>query len=323
MCFSFCLNKNELLLLAGFGLLYQGLDLDRNGKLIQDSQRLMCSVIEILERNAAPGAADFKKVACAMISVDRFSKSVRALDDGDASRRESDRNMSAPKTTLNSSRKQLHAIASRFASNASPATIKRESDVGGRRSTVPTVANRNAAPYSRSHSQSSVSSVVSDPTHQHGHSRILSNTMSPRQNGLCETPNLDYLSFNDEPSQTSKFRRDLFKDSDPDLLTSFSPTQQLEAQYSGLHPSPDVLSAYISPSPASANYDWTSDLLAMPPDLNSQPPSANSVLSFSEEELTSGEELSTCDLRGEYRGITMPNVEGFGGLDGLDSNFGL
>ena len=88
MSFSFCLNKNELLLLAGFGLLFQGLNLDRKGKLIQDSHRLLCSVTEILERNNAPGAADFKKIACAMISVDRFSKDAQAMPDG---------NMPAPK----------------------------------------------------------------------------------------------------------------------------------------------------------------------------------------------------------------------------------
>ncbi len=43
MSFSICLNKDNVLLLAGFGLLYQTLGLDRKGKLIQDSQRLLCT----------------------------------------------------------------------------------------------------------------------------------------------------------------------------------------------------------------------------------------------------------------------------------------
>ncbi|KAL8638815.1 MAG: hypothetical protein Q9226_008956, partial [Calogaya cf. arnoldii] len=96
MSFSFCLNKNELLLLSGFGLLFQGLDLNRKGKLLQDSQRLVCSVIAIVERNAALGSAAFKSVACAMISVDRFPKSVQAVKNSLSPRRKSDSNMRAP-----------------------------------------------------------------------------------------------------------------------------------------------------------------------------------------------------------------------------------
>jgi len=61
----------------------------------------------------------------------------------------------------------------------------------------------------------------------------------------------------------------------------------------------------------------------MPPDLGTNPASARSVLSFSEEELTSGEELSSCDMGGEYRGIVIPNVDEFGVLEGLEGSFGL
>ncbi len=323
MSFSLCLNKNELLLLAGFGLLYQGLDLDREGKLIQDSQRLMCSVIEILERHAAPGAADFKKVACAMMSVDRFSKSVRALDQGAASRRKSDGNMPAPKTTSKSARKQLQAIASRFGSDARPTAIKTENSFGGRRTTVPDDASRHPTLYTRSDSQNSATSVVSDPTHQHGYRRIPSNVIQSRSNAVCETPNLDYLSFHDEPTQSPTVYAEISKTPEHDLLTGFSPTQQMEAPYNSLYPSPDVLSTYISPSPTSANFDWASDLLTVPPDLNSHSAAACSVLSVSEEELTSGEELSNCEPGIDFGGIAMPDANSFGGLDGLESNFSL
>ena len=321
MCFSFCLNKNELLLLAGFGLLYQGLDLDRKGKLIQDSQRLMCSVIEILDHHAAPGATEFKKVACAMMSVGRFSKSARALDEGPASRRKSDSSMPAPEITSKSTRKQLQAIASRFTADAPSQMMKKEDNISGRRATLPNVPNHIPAPYTRSESQNSVSSIVSDPTHRHGHNRGSSNTTPPSQDGPRETPNLDYLSFNDEPKQSSKFCNKVFKDSEPDLSTGFNPIQQLDAPYSSLYPSPDVISTYISTS-ASAQYDWSSDLLTMAPNTNSHPTS-NSVLSYSEEEFTSGEELSTCDLPIDYRGIAIPDVDRFAEIDGLDSNFTL
>ena len=319
MSFSFCLNKNELLLLAGFGLLYQGLVLNRRGKLIEDSQRLMCSVIELLERSNAPGAADFKKMACALISVDRFTQCARALDDNGAVRRKSESNMPGSKNTPRSTRKQLQAIASRFSPSA-PLTAATKNDSGSRRKTVPNVGTRNATLYYRSDSQDSAVSVVSDPTHQSGRSKI-PGTTSPFQNGDYETPNLDYLSFNHEPAQDTIFRSSIFNDSDNDRPSGLTSNLQLEAPCSSLFPSPDALSAYTSPAPA--NYDWASDLLAIPADFTSQPASANSVLSFSEDDLTSGEEFTTCELSGEYRGITMPNLEGFGGIGRLDSNLRL
>lgn len=320
MCFSFCLNKNELLMLAGFGLLYQGLDLDRKGKLIQDSQRVLCSVIEMLERHAAPGATEFKKVACAMMSVDRFSKSARALDEGATSRRKSDGNMAAPKPPSRSPRKQLQAMASRFTSGTLQVAIKREGCLTGRRATLPNVPNRYSTLYARSDSQNSVSSVVSDPTHLHGYNRVLSSPMPPGQTIVYGAPNLDYLSFGNDQGQGSRTRGNVFKNHETDLI-NIGPAQ--DASYGNLYTSQDMMSAYISPSPGCTNYDWASDLLAMPTELNSHPASANSVLSFSEEEITSGEELSTCDLSGEYQGITMPEVDDFTGLDAANNNFGL
>ena len=317
MSFSFCLNKNELLLLAGFGLLYQGIELDRKGKLIQDSHRLMCSVVEILERKDAPGATEFKKVACSMISVNCHPKGAKAFDDAAASSRRPDANMPAPKTTSKSPRKQLQAIASRFASVTNPPLFKRES-TWGRRSTVHDVANYKSAIFARSDSQNSVSSVVSDPTHQYNYHKVGAASLSGHT-PVTETPNLDYLSFSNERVPSTDFcysaGTNAAKDSDSDLLTGFSPTQQTEAPFNSLFPSPDVLS-YISQSPSSATHDWASDTWALPP----HPASAHSVISLSEEELTSGEEWSdpTC----EYRGVTMPNIGNLDGLDALDANIG-
>lgn len=311
MSFSFCLNKNELLLLAGFGLLFQGLNLDRKGKLIQDSQRLLCSVIEILERNIAPGAADFKKVTCAMISVDRFSKDARAM---------SDDNMSAPKNVSKSSRK-LQAIASRFTSGNPPA-IRREPS-NGRRSTAPTLPTATFSIYDRSNSTHSLSSAVSDPMPRIGYSNSRTDSQSPRQSGPLKTPNLDYLSFNEEPSpsphQSSPNLSRQSKDKDtasPNFSTS---AQQTQAAMDSLFPNTDIFSSYLRTPPA-GTIDWCPDIWNMPSDMgNSVPPAP----SYSEEELTSGEELSSCDTGRDFNGLDMPNVDSFVGLEGLDGTFGL
>lgn len=325
MSFSFCLNKNELLLLAGFGLLYQGLELDRKGRLIQDSQRLISSVIEVLDRNGAPGAVDFKKIACAMTSVDRLHKDVVALDDKIATRSMSDDSTPASKSTSRSPRNTLQAFASRFTSTTASLPLKREI-TWGRRCTVSDVASsHNAAIYARSDSQNSVSSVASELTHRNAHHRMTT-AQSSDHAAQVETPNLDYLSFANEQDPAPYHytaSNNKTKDTHVDRLTGFSPKQQIEAPFNSLFPSSDVLSSYMSPSPCSAIHDWTSDIWGMPPQPSNGPASAHSVPSFSEEDFTSGEELSICDLTGKFPGIAMPNVEDLDGFEGSGSTLGL
>lgn len=310
MSFSFCLNKNELLLLAGFGLLFQGLNLDSKGKLIQDSQRLLCSVIEILERNNAPGVADFKKVACAMISVDRFSKDARAMSDG---------NMPAPKNVSKSSRK-LQALASRF-SNGNLPSIKREAS-NGRRSTAPTLPTAKFSTYDRSNSTNSVSSAVSDPMARNGYSNSRTTSQSPRQSGPLKPPNLDYLSFNEEPSpspnQSPPNLSRQNKDNDMASPTFSAATQQTQAAMDSLFPNTDMFPSYLQTPPA-GTIDWYPDIWNVPSDMGNGVPSASS---FSEEELTSGAELSSCDTGRDFNGISMQNVDSFVGLEVLDGTFG-
>lgn len=274
----------------------------------------MCSVVGVLERKGAPGAAHFKKIACAMISVDRHSRSAKASDDTTTTRRKCDGKLPAPKIVSKSPRRQLQAIASRFASVANPPPLKRESTWGSR-STVPDVAIYNPAMYARNDSQNSVSSVVSDPTHLIAYHKVAP-VRRFSTDAFSETPNLDYLSFSNEqiPSTDySSIGRNPAEDLDPDRLTGFNATQPIAASFSGLLTSPDIMSAYISPSP-SANHDWASETWALPP--HTDIASARSVPSYSEEEITSGEELSSCEPSCEFRGITMPNMDTANGLDG-------
>jgi len=318
MSFSFCLNKNEVLLLAGFGLLFQGLNLDRKGKLIQDSQRLLCSVIEILERSGAPGAVEFKKVACAMISIEGFSRSARTVDDP-VPRRNPEVNMPAPKNVSKSGRK-LQAIASRFSTGNVP-VVKRESS-HGRRSTAPVLSTGDIPFFARSNSQNSVSSVVSDPLAARS-LRRMSTSQSPHQTESLKPPNLDYLSFNGDLTPSSQHMTpESGRTVKHDHQDGFPNSNGREAQtpLDSLFPSADIFSSYISPSP-SANADWCSDIWNMNSDVGHQP--AQSRVSFSEEELTSGEELSNCELSGEFSGMTIPAVDGLVGLEEIDGNFGL
>ena len=308
MSFSFCLNKNELLLLAGFGLLFQGLSSDRKGRLIQDSQRLLCSVIEILERNAATGASEFKRIACAMITIKGNQKG-NGSSDQIAGRRKSNGNMAAPKESTKSTPKIQH-IASRYSTGNAP-VVKRESS-SGRRSTAPTLPTGQLSCYGSASSSKSVPSVVSDSMHQHEYSRRTTISQPARARLSTKPLNLDYLSFSDftpspnnmSPSASQQYMA-------PDLAST-----QMEAPLDSLFPSEDVFSSYVSP-PSSADLGWGSDNWALHASVGNEAGASQSRISFSEEDVTSGEELSSCDVGADLRGLAMP------GLDGLDGHFGL
>lgn len=70
LSFSFCVNKNELLISSGFGLLFQCLDLNTDGKLIKDNQRMLVSVVKLVEREKALSSQDLRKIASVVLAPD-------------------------------------------------------------------------------------------------------------------------------------------------------------------------------------------------------------------------------------------------------------
>ncbi|MCJ1250821.1 hypothetical protein MMC30_008049 [Trapelia coarctata] len=325
MNFTFCLNMNELLLLSGFGLLYQGLDLKQEGKLIRDNQRLVCSVIEILERNLAPGATAFKKLACSIIAVERFAKGAStaktgATDTTNNHPRGSDANLSIPKTTSKSTKKQLQALASRFSFGANSSSGKTPQAPSGRRSTALAASAINLGVCNHHGSQVSLSSIQSEPASKRTNS-------DPRmvKPGFVEQPNLDYLPFSNEDTRPPSAHDDSKSPaptSDWEHLLGFIETGNgfnCDGNVSN-YPSPDLLSPYINTSPPNVTNDWSPDSWGLHDGFGQHPAPAQSVFSLSEESLTSGEEFSSCDYPTEYRGIAMPNLE----VDfGLESSYGL
>lgn len=315
MSFSFCLNMNELLLVAGFGLLFQGLDLNRKGKWIQDSQRLVTYAIDVIDRNGGPGTEEFRELASSMINGNRDTKAVQSPKTDSRTRRKSDSGIPTSKAGSKSARKQLQAIASRF-SNPSR-TMKQEKLKSSRQPklSAPDSLACNPHFFDRNESQNSVSSVVSDPTAEQEYLNAVS-SLASCQAPLNGPPNYDFLVSQDlvpyfsVPSITSEH---LTKVSDYGLVT----TQQANGPpCENIFNSSPVLNTYMS-VPQSA-YDWPAEVWGLPSDLQGNPHSTHSVLSLSEEEVTSGEELSICDQTGEFQGILMPTVDGYGSLDGFE-----
>ncbi|KAL8707422.1 MAG: hypothetical protein Q9220_007541 [cf. Caloplaca sp. 1 TL-2023] len=318
MGFSLCLNKDELLILCGVALMYQGLDLNRKGKLMQDSQRLICSVIGILERNAAHGSAEFKTVACAMISIPRAPKVVQATKDGTQVRRKADANAAATQPKNKQGRKQLQAIASRF-STGNIRAVKAENNAD-RRATSPTFESKSV--FLNSDHRNSVSSTISDPLQAQGSKQYAADFI-PAASSTVDLPNLDYLSFGNDTNPTPTYP-DVggippFKEVNADEFTKLLGSPPLDVPFDNWFGPLDVHNQCITPSASMNHLDWGPGSWPVCADISNQA-TAQSNQSFTEEELTSGEELSIGDMNNEDRGTTMPHADGFG-LEGFDLDF--
>jgi hypothetical protein len=226
LSFAFCLNRDELLVTSGIGLLFQGLNLDSNSKILKDNQKMVYAVMDILTKSNAPCAPEFRGVATSFIPSSALTKqkdtSPKAKKTATLSRHNSDSALDAverPTTSSSSStRKQLKAIASRF--SATNATKKPTFDVSDhRRATVHNISlHPNGVP---SQSQPSLQPAMSyDPASMSRSEPARSpvNLFSrPSSTGVRQPTgqppapqrikpkprptltNLDYLSFGGEP----------------------------------------------------------------------------------------------------------------------------
>lgn len=67
--FSFCLNRNQLLAICGITLLYSALDYQQNGVLRKDSQKLLCAVVEELEKDHCFATKQFRLIAAKVMPI--------------------------------------------------------------------------------------------------------------------------------------------------------------------------------------------------------------------------------------------------------------
>ncbi|KAJ4376278.1 DNA-binding transcription factor cat8 [Neocucurbitaria cava] len=331
LSFSFCLNRNEVLVQAGFGLLFQTLNLARDGKLIKDSNRLVCSVMDMLERGNAAGFTEFRRVGCSMVAVPRLEQ----MPAPSVSRHNSDGNMGAPMDTFRATQKSLKAIAARFSPSALKAT--RQDPQEPRRATLPTISpnmgvHANPSSTSLSSIRSEPPVARSEPTLSplsHRASFSMPNKRRPSQS-TNQHRNIDYLSFANDPLasyalQVPQGVKGEVSTSDWERLLSSLDNGQTNI-YDTIYGGPPA-DALLDVGPLSAggdsNVTWSPNVWNWG-SCNEQAPPPQSVLSFSDESLTSGEEFSsgTCEYGSTpgsdrlYTGIMIPDM-------GLDGNFGL
>lgn len=87
LAFSFCLNKDELLITAGVGVMLQSLSLSRESKLMKDSQKTVCAVMEMLKRRQASEYSAFRSIGCPLmfLNADRRPTSSSSSSEVDSS----------------------------------------------------------------------------------------------------------------------------------------------------------------------------------------------------------------------------------------------
>lgn len=71
LSFSICLNKNELLAISGFGILFQVMELGKDSKTFKDGQKLIRAVADMLDQCHAHGSAEFRSLASSLLGFDQ------------------------------------------------------------------------------------------------------------------------------------------------------------------------------------------------------------------------------------------------------------
>jgi hypothetical protein len=337
LSFSFSLNRQELLISSGFGLLFQNLDLEGGSTLMKENQRLTFVIANMLDRRPSRASVEFRRIstALAMQHLARM-QAEKGTTPPMLSRHNSDGNLS--QDGFSSAQKHIRAIMSRFSSSTK---ALRPDD---RRATVTVV------PGSGNESRTSLSSIRSEPGHARSEPALSPGMQTMPTNGSKQnrqrpssviansSPNLDYLPLGSMITSAYPF---IAAGSTPGksgpaitdwerLLGSLDNGQT--NIYDGIYGGPPIealtdASGAPLPPPADANLVWNSaDMWS-----SASATVPQSVLSFSDESLTSsGEELpdlTQCVSNDSYKGIWIPEMspgsaDSFG-IPGLDGGFGL
>ncbi|KAK7547843.1 fungal-specific transcription factor domain-containing protein [Phyllosticta citricarpa] len=322
--FSLCINKNDLLVSSGFGLLFQAIELDQDSKLFKENLRLTTVIADHLDRSLSPAAAPFGDVVKSMAGVRIEPKAPAQLSPVD-----SIHEASSSSDPLGATHRHLKAIASRL----SPSRFSHNENPD-RRATVPNININGIGQHTNPSVQSlnSIHSVVSEPAH--AHQARSEPTMSPlthRASFGTTTPNprlrrtstnvtapaaahgsstnLDFLSFGTDPSAhaysaSSHAKTDVQASDEWERLLGGldnGATNIYDSIYGGapIDALSDLPPSLPNPSTAIANTGlvWSPEMWHVGlSDHEPHAPPPQSVLSFSDESLTSGSDAFDVDF---------------------------
>ena len=322
MSFTICINKAELVTSCGLGLILQMLDLPTESKLFKDTQQSLVSLMEIMDKIGSPAASAFRKFSNSFYSVPELTKP------GSRRNSSSSNGQQVSQETPRNAKDYLQAIATRFSFNAGRPSKLRTPWLKQENNSVcdmtPNSIANNLSLYARAKgSQTSFSSTTSEPILKSRSSQASLAQAVPNWNTV---PNLDYLPLSSQPHRNTDAKTAGSPDiTDWDhLIGTFDiDITQPQMMANGNSP-PQGMGTGMGPySSPQVGLDWGADwngaegwcLFDMPHHDPMSAKSVESVLSISDESLTSGgEEFSNCDLGSEFRGYSIP-VDDYRGDD--------
>lgn len=348
LSFSFCLNKCDILAMCGMTLLFRLVDLKPESKLMRDDQRLVNTVIKILDKHKAPGSLELRKVAHILISVDGSPRPSSVIASASPASASQARSSASPLASSKSPASSGHSRKKSNSGSSKPSSrTHHHRQDKSRRMTVPNLEASDIQPeqqqQQRPRVRQSFDGINPDV--------ITNNTRDPLRVGISEAsaamrPNLDYMSLGNTPSQSRPATPGkTHQQSMANLLSQQSQTMNtaqlakmpgvsstewealLGSMDGGLNNVYDAIyggSTLVSEptmSVAAAGSEWSPDSWDLSGfsigDFGSNPEAPQSVLSISEESLSSGEEVAPSEL-----GLSVSSVDLYKQLHNGDA-FGI
>lgn len=153
LCLSVSINRQEIVLMSGLGLLWQTLGLKRDSKLAKESQKLLTNIVDLLKSDSASTATEFSSMASLLVSLDGGNKSgVKPQDSTAAASRAS-----------KSPKKQVQSWKQRLAASMPNQGQRQESQ--SRRATICGASPSLDQRHIRSSSQTSLPSIQPENIH--------------------------------------------------------------------------------------------------------------------------------------------------------------
>ncbi|KAI0134547.1 fungal-specific transcription factor domain-containing protein [Xylariales sp. AK1849] len=370
MSFSFCLNKTDVLVLCSMTLLYQTLNLKHESKLTRDTGRLVNAVLKALLKANAPGTYDLKRVASMLISVDEppTPTSTQASPETTMAAPPS---KASPQATI-SKKKQVYPLGRHAGASMSEADLLSQQEKLRRMTMPHSTAVRPQLYRSQSRASFDGTTQQQHPTLSPREQRLSISQIQQSVIRISPTqrskPNLDYLSLGNTPTTSQPSSPVQTRIPAPQLVTQpqqtqppLYPTQNIARKggpsggmsatewecllgaldggqvnlYDAIYGGPGL--SLETPTTLATNYgDWSPDSWDLTGfnigDLNSNPAAPQSVLSLSDDSLSSVDDLAASDLyfstgSDEFRSSLLhPHRNSHDGgslLDGLDLNLGL
>lgn len=205
MSFSFCLNKADLLMLCGMALLYQGLELKQESKLLKDNEKVVNAIVQTVERMKASIAYDFRRVADLLIKVDEPppSPSTSPGHSADPTLRKAPVSKPKKKSSSQASQSQQYPIG-RHSSVSETDLLAQQEKLKRVTIQLPELARAADAQPHRSLSRSSLDSARPSPASllQRRDQRLsMSQAVMVARASPTQKPNLDYLALGNPLTQ--------------------------------------------------------------------------------------------------------------------------